>query len=124
MNGKSLKRILLDDRDPGKEAVYSETQGLRTVRTRKWKYGEKERGKERELYDLESDGLEGHNLVAEKQYADVANEMKRKLDEWEQATPPVVPRDLSTVSPYDPDYPRHEGWLILSGQWWPEKERI
>jgi arylsulfatase len=122
--GESFKDILTDANAPGKKAVFSETWGFRTVRTEKWKYAERGNGEEPELYDVESDPQEGHNLVKDEAMAPVVEDMRRRLDDWEESTQPVILRDMTTMSPFDPDYPRHEGWRILAGEWWPEDERI
>ncbi len=124
VSGTSVHDILLDDAAPGREAVYSETWGLRTVRTTKWKYADEGKRSEEELYDLEQDPFEGHNLAGNSAHASTCREMKATLDSWEDQFSPCLPRDMSTKAPFDPDYPRHEGWRILSGEWWPEEERV
>jgi len=59
----------------------------RGVRTRKWKYIEYYgRRTEYELFDLENDPDEAHNLVEDQQYADVVERLRKRLFELRKET--------------------------------------
>jgi arylsulfatase A-like enzyme len=81
IQGQSLVPMLKDPNAPGKEVVYTVvTRGMalgRAVRTNRWRYALWPDGEE--LYDLENDIEEHHNLAESKKYAALLETMRGHL---------------------------------------------
>jgi len=66
---------------------WREAEGRRKmVRTLQWKYVHDPMGDEDELYDLESDPWELHNVVRDRHHASVVSELRERLADWSIAT--------------------------------------
>lgn len=61
---------------------YSEFGSTRMIRNKHFKYIERVAGQYDELYDLECDGGEENNLIANNEYRSIAISLKEKLDKW------------------------------------------
>ena len=79
LEGKSLLPVFQGKRREGHDALYWEHEGNRAVREGKWKLVSRYPG-DWELYDLEADRTELHNLAAVQQ--DRVKRMSRKYDAW------------------------------------------
>jgi arylsulfatase len=79
LEGKSLAPIIHGKDRVGHEALFWEHEGNRAVRQGKWKLVARE-GCAWELYDLEADRTELHDLAAE--HPDRAKEMARLYEQW------------------------------------------
>ena len=91
--GTSLAKLARGDRSGRSDAVYaqiSEAENARTVRTKDWKYSVyapdfiREEAypavyEEEKLYDLQNDPYENNNLIRDPDYADVREEMRKRL---------------------------------------------
>lgn len=81
LQGRSLVPMLLDPKTAGKEVVYTvvargDKLG-KAIRTDRWRYAVWPDGEE--LYDLENDLAEHHNLASDAQYQQQCNTMRRLL---------------------------------------------
>ncbi len=81
LQGQSLVPMLLDPKTTGKEVVYTvvsrgEKLG-KAIRTDRWRYAVWPDGEE--LYDLENDVVEHHNLASDSQYQQQCDTMRRLL---------------------------------------------
>jgi len=96
MDGVSLKKILEDRQFEWREDFLYEyfeypavhmVRKNRGVRTKRWKYIHFfEEPQEFELYDLENDPLEERNLYGDPQYADIVEELRRRMIELRRET--------------------------------------
>jgi arylsulfatase A-like enzyme len=110
-HGKSWKPLLTGEKTSWRKSWYYEynyekqfpyTPNVRGVRTERWKYvhypvgdGTDDRHKA-ELYDLENDPEERHNLIDDPRYASVLEELKQelvRLQEETEALPDQMPLD-------------------------------
>jgi arylsulfatase len=97
LEGKSLTPIFARGERDGHEAIYWEHEGNRAVRQGKWKLVsryERETGGEWELYDLEADRTETHNLF--EQQPGKAAELLGLYEQW---------AERSLVAPWRSWYP-------------------
>ena len=78
MEGKSLQPAF-DNKPIEREAIYWEHEGNRAVRQGKWKLVSKRPGGW-ELYDLEADRTELHNLAAK--YPQKVEQLKTLYESW------------------------------------------
>ena len=60
--------------------VFYEFEGLRCIRTERWKYVHRHPNGPHELYDLKNDPDEFNNLVADAAHGETRNELKKRLD--------------------------------------------
>jgi arylsulfatase A-like enzyme len=56
-----------------------------------------------ELYDLLDDPHELNNLVEDPEYADILNDLRSKLEQWESQLPPTTEADFDFVHPISVD---------------------
>ncbi len=110
MAGRALQPLVAGTAQDWPEEVFiqiSESQVGRAIRTRKWKYSVRARGKsggkvpssdrytEDFLYDLEADPHERNNLVADPQFkairAELAAILKRRMVEAGEVEPQILP---------------------------------
>ncbi len=110
MAGRALQPLVAGTAQDWPEEVFiqiSESQVGRAIRTRKWKYSVRARGKsggkvpgsdrytEDFLYDLEADPHERNNLVADPQFkairAELTATLKRRMVEAGEAEPQILP---------------------------------
>jgi arylsulfatase len=89
VEGKSLLPILLGRMRTDHEALFWEHEGNRAIRQGKWKLVA-EHGRPWELYDLDADRTELHNLAAQK--PPLVEELSRRYAQW-AAKVGVVPWD-------------------------------
>ena len=83
--GKSFAGLLLDQKaDRGENAVvvFDEYGPVRMIRTRDWKYVHRYPYGKNELYDLQADPKEEHNLYGEEKWESKVIEMKKKMEGW------------------------------------------
>jgi arylsulfatase len=83
MQGVSLRPALAGKPLGRKEPIFWEHEGNKAVRDGKWKLTQKWRG-EWELYDMEADRTELHNVIGE--HSDVAGKMKAAWKKWAEAS--------------------------------------
>ena len=83
MQGVSLRPAFAGKSLARKEPIFWEHEGNKAVRDGKWKLTQKWRG-EWELYDMEADRTELHNIIGE--HPDVAEKMKAAWNRWAQAS--------------------------------------
>ncbi|MGI9472881.1 MAG: sulfatase-like hydrolase/transferase, partial [Rubripirellula sp.] len=83
LQGKSFAALLDDPHGAGKEVAYtvvSRGQLLgRSIRTKRWRYAEWGSSDQAELYDLNGDPHEDHNLVADDNYRQQREKMHKLL---------------------------------------------
>ena len=83
LQGESFARLLEEPSGEGKEVVYTVVSRARllgrSIRTVRWRYAEWGSPEEAELYDLENDPHEDHNLVTDGQYEEQRVRMHRLL---------------------------------------------
>jgi arylsulfatase len=79
LEGKSLAPVFRTGKREGHEAIYWEHEGNRAVRMGKWKLVARHKG-DWELYDLDADRTELHNLAA--QDAERVKSMAARYDAW------------------------------------------
>ena len=83
--GKSFAGLLLDQEDDRGEnavVVFDEYGPVRMIRTRDWKYVHRYPYGKNELYDLQADPKEEHNLYGEEKWESKVIEMKKKMEGW------------------------------------------
>jgi len=82
--GESFLPALMGEPGAGRESVvvYSEYGPTRMLRTREWKYVHRYPYGPHELYHLESDPEERHNLIDEPKQAARVRDMRQQLSEW------------------------------------------
>lgn len=83
--GKSFAGLLLgqeDDRGENAVVVFDEYGPVRMIRTRDWKYVHRYPYGKNELYDLQADPKEEHNLYGEEKWESKVIEMKKKMEGW------------------------------------------
>ena len=87
-DGRSLLPLVRGEKVPWRDAVVSEFHGLcgntgimRTMRCGPYKYGYTLLGRD-ELYDLEHDPHEMHNLIDDRAHAATADMLRRRLHRW------------------------------------------
>ena len=92
LSGVDLSLLLSSPETEVRKRIFSEYYGkqkwrepIRTVREKNWKYNRYINDGE-ELYDLENDPGEIHNLAGNPQYADKQNELASHLLHWRQST--------------------------------------
>lgn len=83
VQGRSMLSLAETDETPSawRKAVFSQIGTLQMIRTRDWKlnvYG----GEPGDLYDLNADPAEFHNLVADPAYSEVRDRMLDALRDW------------------------------------------
>ncbi|QEF98376.1 Arylsulfatase precursor [Stieleria maiorica] len=80
--GKDFSRELTGDSSAStaETPVFYEFEGLRCIRTERWKYVHRHPNGPHELYDLQSDPDEFNNLVGERAHQSRAVELKERLD--------------------------------------------
>jgi arylsulfatase len=78
MEGKSLLEMLIKDEPLQREAIYWEHEGNRAVRQGKWKLVAKGKKGKWELYDVEADRSELHDLAATE-----PERVKKMADMWQ-----------------------------------------
>ena len=79
MQGKSLLSTIVKNKQVKREAIYWEHEGNRAIRQGKWKLVAKGRKGKWELYDIEADRSELHNLADEK-----PQKVKELADMWQE----------------------------------------
>jgi len=91
-DGKSLMGILRDKNSGGRDYVVTEFYGrwecatpIRSIRTRDWKYNLYKKYGE-ELYNLQTDPIEVHNLANDETFKEKKEELHNKLQEWMKET--------------------------------------
>ncbi len=95
--GRDLSGWINGEGGPDEDAVFSEQQtdirigghynAARMVRTRRWKYSYSFYDvQDGELYDLDSDPLEMHNLFHDPGYKRIRKELEQRLRAWQQET--------------------------------------
>jgi len=91
LEGKSLAPIFRTGTRPGHDALYWEHEGTRAIRQGPWKLVAVNR-QDWELYNLEADRTEMHNLV--EQHPEKAGELKGLYEAWCKKCGVVTPDDL------------------------------
>tara|TARA_R110002050_G_scaffold92566_3_gene193726 strand:- start:6192 stop:7967 length:1776 start_codon:yes stop_codon:yes gene_type:complete len=97
MEGKSLIPVFLNNQMLDRDAIYFEHEGNRAIRQQKWKLVSKANSNsgiykkvdqlpidQWELYDMENDRTETHDLA--KQYPEIVKELWQKWHEWAKRT--------------------------------------
>ena len=93
VHGRSLLPLVTGDETSWREDLMSETQGhgygedvmARAIRYRNWKYVSTKDDVE-ELYDLEKDEFELHNLARSPKHREILEDMRARLARWQQET--------------------------------------
>ena len=82
--GSSFLPVLRGERAEARDevVVYDEYGPVRMIRTHAWKYVHRYPYGPHELYDLQADPGERHNLVDDTPYAPMRETLKAKLDRW------------------------------------------
>ena len=82
--GSSFAPLLGGRPMPGRDhvVVYDEYGPVRMIRDRRWKYVHRYPYGPHELYDLENDPDEGHNLAGDAQYQGRLRELKLAMEAW------------------------------------------
>ncbi|QDV45972.1 Arylsulfatase [Stieleria neptunia] len=82
--GHDFSAVLTGESDGAgpEKPVFYEFEGLRCIRTERWKYIHRHPNGPHELYDLESDPDEFHNLVHDATHRATAAKLKGELDEF------------------------------------------
>lgn len=82
--GKSFWKEALEGRELGERdtVVYDEYGAVRMIRKEQYKYVHRYSSGPHELYDLEKDPGEEHNLYGLKEYDDVVCRLRKDLSEW------------------------------------------
>ena len=81
--GKSfLGELVRGEENPGEAVTFDEYGATRMIRTGKYKYVHRYVDGPHELYDLEQDPHEEHNLYGQKEYAPVVVELRNRLTKW------------------------------------------
>ena len=83
--GKSFAGILLEqeaDRGENAVVVFDEYGPVRMIRTKEWKYVHRYPYGKNELYDLQADPKEEHNLYGDEKWESKVIEMKKKMEGW------------------------------------------
>lgn len=78
MEGKSLLPVFVKNKAPRREAIYFEHEGNRAIRQGKWKLVAKGKKGRWELYDIEADRSELHDLADEQ-----PGRVKKMADMWQ-----------------------------------------
>jgi choline-sulfatase len=86
VDGEDLSQVLRSDESPGREYVVSQTQDTPAqkymVRTPQHKYVYCEQGATEELYDVEEDPAERHDLAKDASRADELTRLRQMLITW------------------------------------------
>ena len=85
MPGKSFAKELLGvqaAKEQGSVVVYDEYGANRMIRTKEWKYIRRYPYGEDELYHLTEDPGEQYNLIMDKQYAEIREQLNHQLSTW------------------------------------------
>ena len=93
VHGQSLLPLVKGETNEWREDLMIETMGHgygddawgRAVRYRNWKYIDTREDIE-ELYDLENDVFELHNLAQNPEYAEILEDMRNRLAKWQKET--------------------------------------
>ncbi len=82
--GKSFLSLLKGDEEKIRKDVFifDEYGPVRMVRTEEWKYVYRHSYGPDELYNLIDDPDERNNLIEKKEYKEIVEELKKKMDEW------------------------------------------
>lgn len=81
--GSSFASVLLGgEREDGRVVVFDEYGPSRMIRTRRWKYIHRVPYGPHELYDLEADPEEVHDLAGKPEYAQVEAQLRDELFRW------------------------------------------
>lgn len=88
LQGESFTRLIDNPSGEGKETAYTvvsrgKTLG-RSIRTVRWRYAEWGSSSESELYDLEKDPAEHHNLAGDEKFNEPLAKMRRLLEKARQ----------------------------------------
>jgi arylsulfatase A-like enzyme len=78
--GRSYAPLLRGEQLDWEEVVFFEFENVRAIRTPRWKYIARFREEPNELYDLERDPVERHNLIDHAEAATVRDELWARLD--------------------------------------------
>ena len=88
LQGESFTRLIDNPSEKGKETAYTvvsrgKTLG-RSIRTVRWRYAEWGSSSESELYDLEKDPAEHHNLAGDEKFSEPLEKMRQLLEKARQ----------------------------------------
>ena len=116
-DGFSLKGLSNDQNNNARDSIFSEFHGyepcltsIRMVRTKQWKYVYNPFSVD-ELYDMESDPYEIHNLAPRIGHKAVLNRMKERRSEWMRATNDDLGRkSRGRVDSFDLVFSKDDNW--------------
>jgi len=88
VQGRSFMPLLEGEAQSHRDAAFMEiAQGIKSVRTGRWKYAVNWRPRDLdELYEMEDDPLELRNLAADPEYAGVCDGLRRRILDWMRRT--------------------------------------
>ena len=116
-DGFSLTGLSNDQNNNARDSIFSEFHGyepcltsIRMVRTKQWKYVYNPFSVD-ELYDMESDPYEIHNLAPRIGHKAVLNRMKERMIEWMRATNDDLGRkSRGRVDSFDLVFSKDDNW--------------
>jgi arylsulfatase A-like enzyme len=79
VQGTSLLPLLGDDPQPVREDALTENAFRKALATKRWRYMANLENQKDELYDLDNDPWELHNLIDDPTCADIASRLQRRL---------------------------------------------
>lgn len=99
LDGRSLKQSLVasDAPSPYPFVVGYFTDSQRMIRSERWKFARYPRIGREQLFDLEADPDELHNLIERPEHQDRAYEMRKKLNDWLREHGDPLPADGSAT---------------------------
>jgi arylsulfatase A-like enzyme len=80
--GHSCASLLRGEEIAWEDVIFYEFENVRAIRTRQWKYIERFREEPNELYDLEHDPVERHNLMDQTESAAIRETLRARLHEF------------------------------------------
>ena len=116
-DGFSLKKLIKGDNANSRDSIFAEFHGyepcltsIRMVRTKKWKYIYNPFSID-ELYDMESDPFEIHNLAPRIGHKAVLMRMKERMIEWMRSTNDDLGRkSQGRVDSFDLIFSKENNW--------------
>ena len=116
-DGLSLKNLIKDDNANARDSIFAEFHGyepcltsIRMVRTKKWKYIYNPFSID-ELYDMESDTFEIHNLAPRIGHKAVLMRMKERMIDWMRSTNDDLGRkSKGRVDSFDLIFSKENNW--------------